>query len=131
MSSNYQKQFQKDYENLVFEVADSKKLIKNLTSTIKVLNETIVNMNTSIEKIVTYGNELKAVSMLLVHRVPASMDQVVDFMKLITDGVFNLTKGTIANWSNSLSAKLDGFIGEIFQGLHNSVYVHTDESPIN
>ncbi len=47
--------------------------------------------------------------MLLVHRVPASMDQVVDFMKLITDGVFNLTKGAIANWSNSLSAKLDGF----------------------
>jgi hypothetical protein len=259
MGSNYQKQFQKDYENLASEVGDLKKLIRNLTSTIKMLNETIVNMNTSIENkdseiqrlileierlknnndknssnsgkptskdgfkktihnsreksakklggqnghkgsttdvakirrlidsgnvkhevidvnatsknkgkpyavryvqdieintiirefryypdelgeynipreqsnIVTYGNELKAVSMLLVHRVPASMDQTVDFIKLITNGVFGLTKGTISNWSNSLSTKLDSFMREIFQGLHNSVYVHTDESPIN
>jgi Transposase IS66 family/Family of unknown function (DUF6444) len=259
MGSNYQKQFQKDYENLVSEVGDLKKLIKNLTSTVRMLNETISNMNSTIEmkdnenkrlileierlknnndknssnsgkptskdgfkktihnsrekstkkpggqnghngctkdvskimqlladgnvrhevinvnasaenevrpyivryvqdieintvirefryyqnklgeynipreqnNIVTYGNELKAVIMLLVHRVPASMDQAVDFVRLITEGAFNLTKGTITNWSNSLSVKLDSFIGEIFQGLHNSVYVHTDESPLN
>lgn len=259
MGSNYQKQYQKDYENLVSEVGDLKKLIKNLTSTVRMLNETITNMNTLVENkdseiqklileierlknnndknssnsgkpsskddfkkvihnsrekstkklggqkghdgctsdvtkirqlidsgnvrhevidvnvttenkkenyivryvqdieintvirefryypngsgeynipreqnnIVTYGNDLKSIIMLLVHRVPASMDQAVDFIKLITEGAFDLTKGTIANWSNSLSVKLDDFIKEIFQGLHNSVYVHTDESPIN
>ncbi len=259
MGSNYQRQFQKDYENLASEVGDLKKLIKNLTSTVSMLNNTISNMNTTLEmkdienqrlileierlknnndknssnsgkptskdgfkkvihnsrekskkkpggqnghtgftsdiskikqlidsgnvkhevidvnitsknkgkpyvvryvqdieintvirelryypnesgeynipreqnNLVTYGNELKAIIMLLVHRVPASMDQAVDFVKLITEGKFDITKGTIANWSNALSAKLYNFTDEIFQGLHNSIYVHTDESPIN
>ena len=50
MGSNYQKQYQKEYENLVFEVGDLKKLLKNLTSTIGTLNDTINAMNSSIEK---------------------------------------------------------------------------------
>ena len=81
--------------------------------------------------VATYGNELKAVAMLLVHRVPASMDQSVDFLKAITKGAFDLTKATLVNWSNSLSDKLEPFSNEILQGLFNANYVHTDESPIN
>lgn len=81
--------------------------------------------------VVIYGDELKAVAMLLVHRVPASMDQSVDFLKSITNDAFDLTKATLANWSNSLSGKLEPFTEEILQGLHNANYVHTDESPIN
>ena len=259
MGSNYQKQYQKEYENLVFEVGDLKRLLKNLTSTIKTLNDTIYAMNTTIQnkdeenkklileierlrnnndknssnsgkpsskdgfkkiihnsrsettkkkggqpghkgsttdvyKIkqlidtgavkhsiinvnitnknqdkpyvtryvqdieissvireyryylndsgkydipkeqnnrVTYGNELKAVAMLLVHRVPASMDQSVDFLKAITKDAFDLTKATLVNWSNSLAGKLEPFTEEILQGLYNANYVHTDESPIN
>lgn len=259
MGSNYQKQYQKDYENLVCEVRDFKILLKNLTSTIRTLNDTIDNMNTAsqskdeeikklileIERlknnndknssnsgkpsskdgfkkiihnsrpktkkkqggqighkgsttnvskikelidtgavkhavhnvninsenkdkpyivryvqdveiisvineyryypndsgqynipkeqnnVVTYGNELKAIAMLLVHRVPASMDQSVSFLKAITQGAFDLTKATLVNWSNSLSDKLTPFTEEILQGLHNSTYVHADESPIN
>ncbi len=259
MGSNYQKQYQKEYENLIYEVDDLKKLIKNLTSTVKTLNDTIQVMNSTIEKkdeenkklileierlknnnnkdssnsgnpsskdgfkkvihnsrpktdkkpggqhghkgctidvskvkqliesgtvkhsildvnkndknynkpyitryvqdveitsvireyryypnetgeydipkeqnnLVTYGNEVKAIAMLLVHRVPASMDQSVDFIKSITSGVFDLTKATLVNWSNSLSSKLNPFAEEILQGLYNSNYVHTDESPIN
>ncbi len=49
MGSNYQKQYQKDYENLVSEVGDLKSLLKNLTSTIRTLNDTINNMKISIE----------------------------------------------------------------------------------
>lgn len=259
MGSNYQKQYQKEYGNLLLEVDDLKKLIKNLTSTISTLNNTINSMNTTVEKkdeeikklilenerlknnndkdssnsgkpsskdgfkkiihnsrskttkkqggqlghkgsttdvskikqlietgavkhsvfnvnktnenqdkpyvtryvqdieitsvvkeyryypndlgkydipkeqnnVVTYGNELKAVAMLLVHRVPASMDQSVNFLKSITKDVFELTKASLANWSNSLADKLDPFTGEILQGLYNANYVHTDESPIN
>ena len=259
MGSNYQKQYQKEYENLVSEVGDLKRLLKNLTSTIGTLNDTINAMNSTIEKkdeenkklileierlknnkdknssnsgkpsskdgfkkiihnsrsettkkkggqpghkgsttdvykikqlidtgavkhsiininitnenqdkpyvtryvqdieitsvikeyryylndsgkydipkeqnnVVTYGNELKAVAMLLVHRVPASMDQSVDFLKAITKDAFDLTKATLVNWSNSLAGKLTPFIEEILQGLHNANYVHTDESPIN
>lgn len=81
--------------------------------------------------IVTYGNELKAIAMLLVHRVPASMDQSVDFLKAITKDAFDLTKSTLVNWSNSLAGKLEPFTEEILQGLYNANYVHTDESPIN
>ena len=259
MSSNYQRQYQKEYENLASEVGDLKMLIKNLTSTIGTLNDTINKNNITIEKrdeeikklileierlknnkdknssnsgtpsskdgfkkivhnsrpqttkkqggqpghkgcstdvykikqlidkgdvkhsiinvnitdenqdkpyvtrfvqdieittvikeyryylndlgkydipkeqsnIVTYGNELKAVAMLLVHRVPASMDQSVDFLKAITKDAFDLTKATLVNWSSSLAGKLDPFIEEILQGLFNAKYVHTDESPIN
>jgi len=69
--------------------------------------------------------------MLLVHRVPASMDQSVDFLKAITKDAFKLTKATVVNWSNSLAGKLEPFTEEILQGLYNANYVHTDESPIN
>ena len=259
MGSNYQKQFQKDYENLVSEVGDLKALLKNLTSTIRMLNDTINAMNISIENkdeqnkklileierlknnndknssnsgkpsskdgfkkiihnsrpettkkqggqfghkgsttdvskikqlidsgnvkhsivninitnenqdkpyviryvqdieitsvvkeyryypndsgeynipkeqnnVVTYGNELKSIAMLLVHRVPASMDQSVSFLKAITKDAFILTKASLVNWSNSLSGKLKPFTEEILQGLYNAYYVHTDESPIN
>ena len=48
MGSNYQKQYQKDYENLVSEVGDLKRLLKNLTSTIGTLNDTINAMNITI-----------------------------------------------------------------------------------
>jgi hypothetical protein len=81
--------------------------------------------------VVTYGNELKAIAMLLVHRVPASMDQTVDFLKSITKDVFDLTKGSLVNWSNSLSDILNPFTEEILQSLYNADYVHTDESTIN
>jgi len=259
MGSNYQRQYQKEYENLVSEVGDLKRLLKNLTSTIGTLNDTINAMNVTSEKkdeeikklileierlknnkdknssnsgkpsskdgfkkiihnsrpettkkqggqpghrgsttdvnkikqlidtgavkhsiinvnitnenkdkpfvtryiqdieitsvikeyryylndsgnydipkeqnnIVTYGNQLKAVAMLLVHRVPASMDQTVDFLKAITKDVFDITKATLVNWTNSLAGKLDPFTEEILQGLYNANYVHTDESPIN
>lgn len=259
MGSNYQRQHQKEYGNLVLEVEDLKRLIKNLASTISTLNDTINMMNTTIEKkdeenkklileierlknnnhkdssnsgkpsskdgfkkkiynarpettkklggqqghkgrttdvskikqlidsgtvkhiifdinksdenqckpyvtryvqdieitsivkeyryypndsdkydipkeqnnVVTYGNELKAVAMLLVHRVPASMDQSVNFLKAITKDAFTLTKASLVNWSNSLANKLDPFVEEILQGLYNANYVHTDESPIN
>ena len=259
MGSNYQKQYQKEYEHLVFEVEDLKRLLKNLTSTIGTLNDTINEMNITSEKkdeenkklileierlknnnhkdssnsgkpsskngfkrpihnsrpettkkqggqlghkgsttdilkikqlietgdvkhsiinvnrtnenqdkpfitryvqdievisvikeyryypndldkyaipkeqnnVVTYGKELKAVAMLLVHRVPASMDQSVSFLKAITKDAFDITKASLVNWSNSLSDKLDPFLEEILQGLYNANYVHTDESPIN
>ena len=259
MGSNYQKQYQKDYESIVSEVGDLKRLLKNLTSTIGTLNDTINAMNTTIQNkdeenkklileierlknnndknssnsgkpsskdgfkkiihnsrpqttkksggqfghegsttdvskikqlidsgavkhlivnvnitnenqnksyvtryvqdieitsvireyryypndsgtydipkeqnnVVTYGNELKAVAMLLVHRVPASMDQSVNFLKAITKDAFDLTKASLVNWSNSLADRLKPFTEETLQGLFNSNYVHTDESPIN
>jgi len=50
MGCNYQKQDQKEYKNLVSEVGDLKILLKNLTSTIGTLNDTINAMNIVNEK---------------------------------------------------------------------------------
>jgi len=69
--------------------------------------------------------------MLLVHRAPASMDQTVNFLKAITNGNFEITKSTLNNWTYSLSNNLDSILHEIEQGLYNSYYINTDESPVN
>lgn len=81
--------------------------------------------------IVTYGSNVKATSMLLVHRVPSSMDQAVSFLNAITTGNFEITKSTLNNWTNTLSDNLESLMEEIRQGLYNAYYVNTDESPIN
>lgn len=81
--------------------------------------------------IVTYGSNVKATGMLLVHRVPSSMDQAVTFLNAITNGNFKITKSSLNNWTSQLSGKLDPLIEEIRNGLFNSYYVNVDESPIN
>lgn len=81
--------------------------------------------------IVTYGSNVKATGMLLVHRVPSSMDQAVTFLNAITNGDFEITKSSLNNWTGELSGKLDPLIEEIRNGLFNSYYVNVDESPIN
>jgi len=81
--------------------------------------------------ILTYGNGVKSISMLLVHKLPASMDSVVGFLSNITNNIFDITKSTLANWTKAFSNGLDPFIEEILKNLLNSTYIHTDESPIN
>jgi len=48
MGTNYRNQFQKEYENLVLESVDLKSLLKNFTSTICTLNDTIKEMSITI-----------------------------------------------------------------------------------
>lgn len=81
--------------------------------------------------IVTYGKGLKSIAMLLVHKLPASMDGVRDFLNDISNNTLSLTKATLVDWSKSLSKKLNPFLNEILINLINSTYVHTDESPLN
>ncbi len=68
---------------------------------------------------------------LLIHRVPASMDQSVNFLNTVTNGDFELTKATLNNWTYILSDNLIPLMLEIKQHLYNAYYVNTDESPIN
>ena len=74
--------------------------------------------------VVTYGSNIKAASMLLVHRVPSSMDQAVSFLNAITNGDFEIKKSTLKNWTCTLSDKLDPLMDEIRQGLYNSYYLN-------
>ena len=59
------------------------------------------------------------------------MDQSVNFLNTITNGNFKITKSTLNNWTCTLSKKLAPLISEIEQGLYNSYYINSDESPIN
>jgi len=81
--------------------------------------------------LVTYGETIKSIGMLLVHKLPASMDQVKYFFNIVTNNSVNLTKSTIVNWTNTFANSLEGLIEEIREGLLNSQIVNTDESPIN
>jgi len=80
--------------------------------------------------IVTYGENIKAVSMLLVHKVPASMDQSVMFLNAISQHTFDISKSTLVNWSYKFSDSLEDFLETVKQGLYNAYYINTDESPI-
>lgn len=80
--------------------------------------------------ILTYGNGVKSLSMLMVHKLPASMDGVVSFLSDVTNNAFDITKATLINWTKTFSKGLDPFIEEILKNLLNSTHVHTDESPI-
>ena len=62
MSSNYQRQYQKEYEKLVSEVGDLKIINKNLTSTIATLYGTINTMSITNEK---KDEQIKSLSLKL------------------------------------------------------------------
>jgi hypothetical protein len=71
------------------------------------------NIPKSQSNLVTYGENLKAISMLLVHKMPASMDQVKYFWDVITKSAISLTKATLVNWTNDFSCRLEPLIKEI------------------
>lgn len=54
--------------------------------------------------LVTYGNNIKSISMLLIHTANTSMDQVRYFLEMITNGSVSLTKSTLVNWTKTLAA---------------------------
>lgn len=81
--------------------------------------------------LVTYGNNIKSISMLLIHKANTSMDQVRYFLEMITNGSVSLTKSTLVNWTKTLAENLEDLMIEIEKSLQDSNIVHTDESPIN
>lgn len=139
-----------DSKKVIHEVIDINKSTSNTNKEYKVRYIQDIEVNTVIKEyryypdvegnynipkcqnnVVTYGSNIKSISMLLVHKVPASMDQSTYFLNEITNGAFDITKGTLNNWTASLSKSLETLIEEIKQKLFNSYYVNTDESPIN
>lgn len=89
------------------------------------------NIPSEQHNLVTYGNNIKSISMLLVHKANTSMDQVRYFLEMISNGAINLTKATLVNWTKTLADNLEGLMIEIEKSLLDSNIVHTDESPIN
>lgn len=79
---------------------------------------------------VQYGPIIKAFSVDLMNNLYNSTDGVTRFINDITNGGITLSKGTLINWNNDLSSKLNPEIENIESNLLNSYYLNHDESQI-
>ena len=79
---------------------------------------------------IQYGPLVKAVSTDLMNNLYNSTDGVTRFIEDITNGGITLSKGTLINWNNDLSSKLNREIEKIEEKLLDSYYLNQDESQI-
>ena len=79
---------------------------------------------------VQYGPIVKATTIDLMNNLYNSTDGVTRFIEDITNGGITLSKGTLINWNNDLSSKLNCEIENIEENLLNSYYLNQDESQI-
>jgi transposase-like protein len=79
---------------------------------------------------VVYGNNIKSFSTLM-YMKGSSYDAIKSLVNEFTDNVLNPSKGTLYNWINNLSGKIETTEYEkIKEELLNSLVLHVDESPI-
>ena len=79
---------------------------------------------------VQYGSVVKAMAIDLMNNLYNSTDGVTRFIEDITNGGITLSKGTLINWNNDLSSKLNIQIENIEKKLLDSYYLNQDESQI-
>ena len=79
---------------------------------------------------VQYGPVVKATAIDLMNNLYNSTDGVTRFIEDITNGGITLSKGTLINWNNDLSSKLNCEIENIEEKLLDSYYLNQDESQI-
>ena len=79
---------------------------------------------------VQYGSIVKATAIDLMNNLYNSTDGVTRFIEDITNGGITLSKGTLINWNNDLSFKLNSEIENIEKKLLDSYYINQDESQI-
>ena len=79
---------------------------------------------------ISYGENIKAVSTLLMNEFPNSTDGVKNIISSLTNNGIDLSKGTLINWNSSLANLLTPEIENIDRNLLNSHYLNVDESGI-
>lgn len=79
---------------------------------------------------VQYGSNIKATSIDLMNNLYNSTDGVTRFISDITNGGITVSKGTLINWNNEISARLTPQINQIEEKLLDSYYLNHDESQI-
>ena len=79
---------------------------------------------------VQYGPIVKATAIDLMNNLYNSTDGVTRFIEDITNGGITLSKGTLINWNNDISSKLNFEIEKIETKLLDSYYLNQDESQI-
>lgn len=77
---------------------------------------------------VTYDNSIKSLTIELGAYNVISYDRLSDFFNVITDGILNISNGTLVNFIKEFSTKSINTIENITNNLLNSKTMHTDET---
>jgi len=80
---------------------------------------------------VTYGDNLKAMTVLLSTEGCVSVNRIKNMIKELTDGNISISEGTIVNWLAEMSGKTDSGLNEIKKALLANLVNHKDETPID
>jgi regulator of replication initiation timing len=83
-----------------------------------------------VNDIITYGNNLKSFSALLSLEGMVSIGRTKQILGELTDGLLNLSGGTIAKWLKDLSLRVAPAVGAIQEKLLTSPVLHKDETGI-
>lgn len=90
------------------------------------------NSSENIDKLndVQYGDTIKSIVVLLATDCYMSYDNIIKFISALTNNKINLSKGTLVNWIESFSNKLDDEINLIENDLLDGYYINADDSQI-
>ena len=90
------------------------------------------NNSENIDKLndVQYGDTIKSIVVLLATDCYMSYDNIIKFISALTNNKINLSKGTLVNWIENFSNKLDDEIKVIENNLLDGYYINADDSQI-
>lgn len=77
---------------------------------------------------VTYCDDVKMVIVALGNYFSLPYNKIKEFIYDFTDGIVDISEGTIDNTYEEFSSKLDDTLGNITNNLLNGPYQHTDET---
>ena len=77
---------------------------------------------------VTYDDNVKALVIMLGNYYSLSYNKVQEFLNDLTDGIINLSQGTIDNIYQNFSYKTVETLNNITKNIINAKYTHTDET---
>ena len=77
---------------------------------------------------VTYDNNIKALSIELGTYNLVTYDRLSDFFNVITDGILNISNGTLVNFLREFSNKSKASLDNLEYDILNSKNIHTDET---
>jgi len=79
---------------------------------------------------VTYGEEIKALSIHLTDDGMISAERLADFFSSVTNGIVHPSKAALYGFQNELSDILDPEISAITEDIQNSPVINIDDSPM-
>ena len=77
---------------------------------------------------VTYNNDLKSLVVTLGNYYSLGYNKVQEILSNFSNGIINISEGTIDNIYEEFSSKADGTINNITNNILNGTYQHTDET---